>query len=92
MDRVAQQASNFRAIEEGQTALSINPAIVAFTIERRDAIVRDLISRYRAKQLTDNDLWGAVGALAELDTMLADIERKVTKRVLAEGSERKPAR
>lgn len=81
--------ANIKAIEAGHVALALNPHLNAFVLERRASIVALMVSRYRSRQLTDNDLWGAVGALSELEEMQASIERKVTNKILAEGDERK---
>jgi hypothetical protein len=82
------RAAHFKAIERGNRALALNPSLAQFAAERRIHIVAQLVSRYRSRQLTDQDLWGAVGALAELDDMQAAIERDVTAKIIAEDRER----
>lgn len=68
---------NHTKIERAGRARLMRRELSDLVIEHRDRLVQRLIREYRGRTLTNDLLWGNVGALSTLDEVLEDIERDI---------------
>jgi len=73
---IDENADIAKAGKTAQVALSEMSGRIA---EREKRIISRLVSEYRADSLTNDALRGGIGAIAELRSILSDMEREMKK-------------
>jgi len=67
------------AIHSGQQSRIIRNSTEAYLIDREDAIVQQLVVRYRTNELTDAELRGKIGEIAGLRGFREHLETSIQK-------------